>query len=153
MQPILRFMPVICGLLGAATIAVSPLAAHQQQNTTDLDVMIHLDPDDSPYAQKPSLTWFMLMRKNGDMVSPAACNCRAIIYDSRNQVIDRNLALSTMSIPGHKKEHQGLRTMITFPKPGKYKVVFSGQAKDNSFKSFNLAFPVTVRPALDSFRY
>jgi hypothetical protein len=145
-------MPVICSLLGTVTIAVAPLSAHQQQNTTDLEIMIHLDPDDSPYAKKPSFTWFMLMRKNGDMVSPATCNCRAVIYNSQNQVIDRSLSLSTMSIPGHKKDHQGFRTMITFPKPGKYKVVFTGQAKDKSFKPFNMAFPVTVRPELDQFQ-
>ncbi|NJP12035.1 MAG: hypothetical protein HC866_23290 [Leptolyngbyaceae cyanobacterium RU_5_1] len=141
------FVSTVCGFSIAPLIIVPPLIAHQQQNAANVEVMIHLDPDDSPFAGKPTLTWFMLMRNNGDMIAPANCNCRVTAYDSGNKAIAHHLPLSTIQLEGHKKGHQGIRTTITFPKPGSYTVVLSGQARDNSFNPFELKFPVTVRPS------
>ncbi|XGV97365.1 MAG: hypothetical protein ACAF41_32180 [Leptolyngbya sp. BL-A-14] len=123
-----------------------PLLAHQEQTASSVGAMIHLDPNDSPYAGKPTLTWFMLTRKGGSMISPATCNCRITVYNARNQAIARDLPLSTMEIEGHQKGHRAIRTTITFPKAGAYTVVLSGQAKDKSFAPFEIKFPVTVRP-------
>lgn len=123
-----------------------PLLAHKQQRTADVEVMIHLEPDDSPYAKKPSLTWFMLMRHSGEMIAPANCDCRVVAYNAQNTPIAQNLPLSAMPIKGHGADHQAIRTTITFPQPGAYKVKLSGQSRDGSFRPFELTFPVTVRP-------
>ena len=123
-----------------------PLIAHQERMGTSVGAMIHLDPNDSPYAKKPTLTWFMLTRRGGSMISPSDCNCHVAVYNARNQSIAHDLPLSTMSMEGHQKGHQAIRTTITFPKPGAYTVVLSGQSKDRSFEPFELKFPVTVRP-------
>lgn len=146
-----RILPIfvwtVCGFAIAPSIFNSPLTAHQEKTVPrNLTAMIHLEPNDSPYAKKPTMTWFMLTRTNGDMIAPATCNCRVAAYDSSNQPIAQQLPLSTMQMEGHKKGHKAIRTTITFPKPGSYTVVLSGQAKDRSFNSFELKFPVTVRP-------
>lgn len=108
--------------------------------------MIHLDPNDSPRAKKASKTWFMLMRPGDKGIPPETCACQVTVYNARNQVVARNLPLSTTAVEGHKKDHRAISTTITFPKPGAYTVVLAGKAKNNSFETFQLKFPVTVRP-------
>jgi hypothetical protein len=137
--------------LAAFGLVIAPMigsvSAHQRLSTAgDVGVMIHLDPNDLPYPKKPTKTWFMLMRRNGAMISPASCNCSVAAYDSRNRAIVSNLPLSTIPVEGHQKGHEAISTTITFPKAGAYTVVLAGQAKDKSFAPFELKFPVTVRP-------
>jgi hypothetical protein len=145
-----RLLPLfIWTVCSSAIIPIAfalPLIAHQEKTASSVGAMIHLDPNDSPYAEKPTLTWFMLTRRGGAMVSPSTCNCRVTVYDSRQQAIAQPLPLSTIALEGHKKGHQGIRTTITFPKPGAYTVVLAGQANDKSFEPFEIKFPVTVRP-------
>ncbi|MCL6433563.1 MAG: hypothetical protein K6T90_04985 [Leptolyngbyaceae cyanobacterium HOT.MB2.61] len=140
------FTLTICGFVITPMAFARPLIAHQQTSAGDVEVMIHLDPDDSPYAGKPTLTWFMLMRRDGDMISPSSCNCRVVAYDSRNRAIAHHLPLSPIPIEGHQKGHEAISTMITFPKPGSYTVVLSGNSKKGDFNQFELKFPVKVRP-------
>lgn len=147
----LRIIPVfiwtVCASAIIPAIFVPPLIAHQQKTVDgNLEVMLHLDPNDFPYAKKPTLTWFMLMRRNGDYVSPDNCNCQVSVYNDRNQPIAPRFPLSKMQMEGHKKEHEAIRTTITFPKPGSYTVVLSGRPKDGSFTPFELKFPIAVRP-------
>jgi hypothetical protein len=129
-------------------LTASPLRAHQSQTVqeNDVSVMIHLNPNDSPYAGKSTETWFMLMRPNGEMIAPTTCNCQVKVYNWRKIAIDSNPVLTTMQAPGHEAGHKVFRTAITFPKSGAYTVVLSGKAKDKSFKPFAIKFPVTVRP-------
>ena len=145
-----RLLPIfIWTVCSSAIIPLAfalPLIAHQEKTGSSVGAMIHLDPNDSPYAGKPTTTWFMLTRRGGTMISPSTCNCRVAVYDSRQQSIAPHLPLSTMSLEGHQKGHKAVRTTITFPKPGAYTVVLAGQAKDKSFEPFELKFPVTVRP-------
>jgi hypothetical protein len=134
--------------IAAPFLTAPPLNAHQSQAAqgSDVNVMIHLNPNDSPYAGKSAETWFMLMRKNGEMIAPSTCNCQVKVYNGRKVAIASNLPLTMMQAPGHEAGHKVLRTAITFPKSGAYTVVLSGTAKDKSFKSFEMKFPVTVRP-------
>ncbi len=141
-------------VLGAslASLWVLPLDAHQKKKAPNsLGAMIHLQPNDSPYAGKSTETWFMLTRPGGAMVSPATCNCRVVAYEASkpgsqpNWTTDR-LPLARLDMAGHEKGHQAIRTDITFPKPGSYVVVLSGSSRDGSFSPFELKFPVTVRP-------
>ncbi len=145
-----RILPIFIWTICSSSIIplafALPLIAHQERMGAKVGAMIHLDPNDSPYAGKPTLTWFMLTRRGGDMISPSNCDCSVAAYDSRNQAIAHHLPLSTITLEGHKQGHEGIRTMITFPNPGAYTVVLSGQANDKSFESFEVKFPVTVRP-------
>lgn len=145
----LKILPIFglaaCGFV-AASLVDSTSIAHQTVKTAEVEAMIHLEPDDSPYAGKPTLTWAMLTRQGGEMIAPSACKCRLMAYDWRNRAIAHHLPLSTMQMEGHQKGHEAIRTTIKFPKPGAYTVVLTGQAKDNSFAPFEFKVPVMVRP-------
>jgi hypothetical protein len=147
-------MTTVLGVSLAPLIGVLPLEAHQQKMAANsVGAMIHLEPEDKPYAGKSTMTWFMLTRPGGAMIPAATCNCRVVAYaagksDSKTKSAWMNdrLPLSMMDMAGHQKGHQAIRTNITFPKPGSYVVVLSGKAKDGSFDPFEMKFPVTVRP-------
>ncbi|KAM3113934.1 hypothetical protein [Phormidesmis sp. 146-33] len=152
----MRKIPSIClaTVLGVtlAPFWLLPLEAHQQKAAPNsVGAMIHLEPDDSPYAGKSTMTWFMLTRRGGAMISPATCDCQVTAYATGKQgskpiwMTDR-LPLSTIEMAGHQKGHRAIRTNITFPKPGAYVVVLSGKSKDGSFNPFEMKFPITVRP-------
>jgi len=144
-KTLLVFGWVACSFLAVSLFDTASIA-HQTVKTSDVEAMIHLDPNDQPYAGKSTLTWAMLTRRGGEMISPAKCNCRMVAYDSQNRAIARNLPLSSMQMEGHKQGHEAIRTTIKFPKPGAYTVVLTGQAKDKSFAPFEFKVPVTVRP-------
>jgi hypothetical protein len=145
-------MATVLGVSLAPLIGMLPLDAHQQKTTPkSVGAMIHLEPDDLPYAGKSTMTWFVLTRRGGAVISPATCDCQVVAYGADKQGSKTNwttdrLPLSTMAMAGHQKGHQGIRTNITFPKPGSYVVVLSGKSKDGSFNPFEVKFPVTVRP-------
>jgi hypothetical protein len=148
-----KLLPISLMMTAGLVIAVpflsmQPISAHQTQADPDSNVivMIHLDPQDSPYAGKSTLTWFMLTRSNGEMIAPTTCNCQVKVYNGKNVEIANHLPLSLMSVEGHEVGHKAFRTQITFPKPGTYTVVVLGTAKDKSFSAFERKFSVTVRP-------
>jgi hypothetical protein len=136
----------VLGVAIAPILIVPPLSAQQQKPIGNLEVVAHLEPNDAPYAGKPSAAWFMLMRRNGDVIAPTSCDCSVAVYDNRKQAIERHLPLSVGSIAGHRQEHRAIRTTITFPKAGAYTVVLSGRSTDGSFNPFVLKFPAKVRP-------
>ena len=141
---------VIFSCITAPLLLSTSLSAHQTQpsKTGKVNVMIHLDPNDSPIAGKATLTWFMLTRSNNKMIAPASCACQVNVYNASGQVIMRGLPLTTMAVAGHEKGHEAIQTMITFPQPGAYKVMLSGKSKDKSFDPFETKFSVTVRSEL-----
>ncbi|GAP95535.1 hypothetical protein [Leptolyngbya sp. NIES-2104] len=147
MNKILPILGLTVGGIAIASIAVPNSSAHQKLiSNNNVAVMVHFDPNDLPYANKPSETWFMLMRNGGEMISPANCDCQVAVYDSQNRAIAKQLPLSTKPIEGHQKGHEAIRTAITFPMAGAYTVILTGQAKDQSFAPFELKVSVTVRP-------
>jgi hypothetical protein len=138
----------VCGLAIEPAFYSFPSIAHQQHqlpttNSSDpnaLSVMIHLDPDDTPHAGHPSETWFMLMRADGRVISPADCNCWARVYDFQGETVFHHLSLSNEWIDGQAV----FSTSITFPSPGAYTVVFGGESNNASFEPFEMTFPVTA---------
>lgn len=135
----------VCGLSIEPSLHSLPLIAHQQHQTTTSDsstinVMIHLDPDDTPHAGHPSETWFMLMQPDGSIIPPADCDCRARVYDSEGETVFHHLPLSSTMVNGQ----EAISTNITFPSPGAYTIVLSGESNNASFEPFEINFPVTA---------
>ncbi|NJR37546.1 MAG: hypothetical protein HC781_00295 [Leptolyngbyaceae cyanobacterium CSU_1_4] len=134
----------VAGLLAPASLLVSSLnaIAHQHMMVGTVQATVHLEPDDSPYAKIPSLTWFHLSHPQGETIPLANCNCNLVVYDSRNQPIAYP-QLSEADVEGHERP---ISTSITFPTPGLYQLVLTGEPKGDSFQPFELTVPVTVRP-------
>jgi hypothetical protein len=140
------FILSVCGLAVSPLISTLPLIAHQMNAAGSVGAMIHLEPNDSPFAGKNTMTWFMLTRQSGEMIAPKQCDCKVMALDANEQPIVHHLPLTTMQLAGHQAGHEAIRTDITFPKAGAYTVVLTGKSKDNSFDPFELKFPITVRP-------
>lgn len=140
---------VTCGfqstlLLSRLFFWTSDALAHQSKPAT-LGASIHLDPNDMPQAGQASLTWFLLTRSNGSLVTPENCNCQVAVYDSKNQLVTHNQLLSTITLTAYKQiTHRAISTHIVFPDPGDYTVVLAGRSIDGSFEPFVLDFPVLV---------
>lgn len=132
------------GLLIALGLSLntSKAIAHQPIELENIRATVHLDPQDSPYARVPSVTWFHLTRPNGETVSLSDCDCALTVYNSQNQSIVQP-QLTESSVEGHERP---ITTRIIFPNSGTYRLVLTGRSKTNSFEPFQLTVPVTVRP-------
>lgn len=147
-----RILPVfilsVCGLSFAPVIAalpailpsILPAIAYRQAAST-VGAAIHLQPN-MPRAQQLSQVKFMLTQRGGSLILPENCACQMAVYDASNQAIAQNLPLASTSV----ETRQVIGTTFTFPAPGRYTIVLSGHAKDQSFNSFELIFPAIVRP-------
>jgi hypothetical protein len=136
---------VFSALLGLPVLlgSVTPSIAHQQMNATEsVSAMVHLEPNDTPQAGTPSLTWVMLMNPDGSEIAPSACACRLAIYDANDRRIAHHIALEEMPVDGQMM----LATSLTFPEPGTYTLLLTAEPKDASFEAFELKLPVTVTP-------
>lgn len=135
----------VASLLVSAGLLIDPsnTIAHQQTMISNVQAVVHLEPDDSPYAGEPSFTWFHLINANDETIPLADCTCNLVVYDSQNQPI-ANPQLSEADVEEHERP---ITTTITFPSAGSYQLVFTGQPKqENLFEPFELTVPVTVRP-------
>jgi hypothetical protein len=134
----------VAGLLVPASLLInsSNAIAHQHLTVGTIQATVHLDPDDSPHATIPSLTWFHLSHPDGETIPLSNCNCNLVVYDAQNQPI-AHPQLSETEVEGHEKP---ISTSITFPTPGTYQLVFTGEPKGDDFQPFELTVPVTVRP-------
>jgi hypothetical protein len=131
------------GLLAAIFLFCgSPTAiAHQDYTAGAVTAMVHLEPDDSPQAGKPSPTWIHLVRGDEQTIGLSDCACNLTVYDSQQQAI-ANPELSETTVAGHDRP---LSASITFPSAGDYQLVLTGQSKSNQFEPFELDVPVKVR--------
>ncbi len=145
MKPFVSLL--VISLLTSSNLITLPSSAiaHQQQAISQIKATVHLEPDDSPYAGKPSLTWFHLTDSKDETVALSDCRCQLVVYDSQNQPIAYP-QLSESDIAGHEKP---ITTTITFPSAGVYEMVFTGQSTTDRFEPFELRVPVTVRAAPD----
>jgi hypothetical protein len=115
--------------------------AHQQLNLEAVQIMTHLEPDDSPIVAQPSPTWFHLKRPNGETIPLSDCTCRLVVYDDQSRPIAQP-PLSEAAIEGHDRP---IRTVITFPNAGNYQLILTGESKSEGFAPFEVTIPVTVR--------
>lgn len=135
------FVSTVCGFSVALTMGnLLSIAANQITTTKTIAATIDLGPDNTPRAGKANLTEFVLTQKQGIAIPPANCTCQVAIYNANNQLIMRDLPLSATQQEGQ----QAISTIITFPTPGTYTLVLTGQSNDGSFEPFVLNFPVTV---------
>lgn len=135
---------LMAGLLVPASIFTAPTTAiaHQGLQSGDVEAVVHLQPNDSPYAGEASLTWFHLTRSNGETIPLSDCACSLVVYNAQNQAIAQP-ELTDAAVSEHA---QPISTNITFPAAGNYQLVLTGQSKSNSFSDFELTVPVRVRP-------
>lgn len=135
------FVSSVCGISIVLTMGnLFSIAANQIKPSETIAAEMHLASDEAPRAGQANLTQFTLTQAEGEMISPANCACQIAIYNANNQLIMRDLPLSILTQEGQPM----ISTVITFPTPGTYRLVLTGQAQDGSFEPFVVNFPVSV---------
>jgi hypothetical protein len=103
---------------------------------------LHIEPDDVPRAGEPSLAWFALTRRGGDIVPLAACDCDLTVYALPSNDVVAQPILEAVSAEGYDSLPG---TFITFPQIGAYEIVLEGQpTTPGDFAPFEFQFEVTV---------
>jgi hypothetical protein len=122
-----------------------PADAHELKANSQVGALMHIQPDDSPQAGKAAVTWFGLVKRGGESVPLANCDCRLSIYNGK-QAKGKVLFVPTLR-EGKIEEPVGTNTRlvadVTFPKAGEYTMVLSGKPKAGGhFDPFKLQWVV-----------
>lgn len=117
--------------------------AHQVELAEDVGATLHIEPNDTPRAGEQVLAWFALVKKGGETIPLADCDCEITVYARA----DRTNPIATPAIvPVNSEGYQNIPgATFTFPEVGAYTLTISGQPNEGaSFQPFELAFDVTV---------
>ncbi|NJR58081.1 MAG: hypothetical protein HC769_03995 [Cyanobacteria bacterium CRU_2_1] len=126
-------------------LLVAPAIAHQVEIAGEVGGTVHIEPNDTPQAGEPSLTWFALTRQGGELIPLAACDCQLAVYaqpHSNDTPPVQEPPLRAVSAEGY----DGIPGAdITFPQVGAYELVLRGQPiPPEEFQPFDLRFSITV---------
>ncbi|MBE9179211.1 hypothetical protein IQ268_11625 [Oculatella sp. LEGE 06141] len=126
-------------------VLLAPAAAHKVQTSGDIGGTQHIEPNDTPRAGEPSLTWFALTRQGGEVLPLEACDCSLAVYKQPYTEQDAPILESALE-PISTEGYQNIPSAeITFPEVGAYEVVLRGQPRaEGDFQPFELQFDVTV---------
>ncbi|MEM9088647.1 MAG: hypothetical protein AAGC93_07870 [Cyanobacteria bacterium P01_F01_bin.53] len=130
-----------------------PASAHQVELEGDVGATLHIEPNDTPRAGEEVLAWFALVRKGGQTIPLADCNCQLAIYEQsaydqaakqEDEGASPTLAPPLSAVAA--EDYQGIPgATFTFPDVGAYTLVMSGSPQQaGSFNDFEFDFDVTV---------
>jgi hypothetical protein len=126
---------VICAVLGSA----APAMAHVQASNNGVSAVMHIVPDDSPVAGKPTLVSFSFGGQASDF-DIASCGCRLQVFSGSRTISDASVE------PVDQTSSSG-QVSVTFPKQGVYDLRLSGKIGEQTGRSFAIKFAVRVDPA------
>ncbi|MEB3356701.1 MAG: hypothetical protein VKK04_08245 [Synechococcales bacterium] len=140
-NPAKVFTSVLVGWL----LFTAPAIAHTVEVSGNVGGTLHIEPNDTPRAGEPHLTWFALTRRGGRSIPLSACNCELAVYAQPYRPGDAPIAqprLNAIAAEGYS----GIPGAdITFPRAGGYELVLQGRpVVAGDFAPFELRFSVTV---------
>ena len=129
----------------APKVFIFEAKAHQVEIAGDVGGTIHLEPNDTPSAGTPTLTWFALVRQGGVSIPLADCNCQLTLYTQPYSASSTPIQTPPLR-PVSEEGYENIPgAEITFPQVGAYTLVITGEPKQpNDFQPFELQFDVTV---------
>jgi len=116
------------------------------QDFRDVAAVFHIEPEHNPRAGKPSLTWFALTRKGGQLILLQQCNCQLAVYrtaSGRLPTIDEANAQASISPAVSRHSWSGYH--ISQSRNLRAEVEWHTESRE-SFKPFALTYEVTVQP-------
>ena len=122
-----------------------PAYAHEVKVSGDIGGTLHIAPQDHPHAGKPAQAQIALIRKGGEILPLAQCNCKLAVYPEPHTEGSSPLLEPPLKAIS-AEQYQGIPgAEIVFPKGGEYELELNGTPKAGAnFKPFQLGFPVTV---------
>ncbi len=113
---------------------------HELSADKNVGALMHIEPNDDPKVGILSTVWFDLVKKGGQKISLAECDCAFSLYKAtaRTPVVTPTLIEGTA-----EKSKSVLSAQVTFPERGTYRLVLSGKPKGkNIFNPFTLRWTV-----------
>lgn len=123
---------------------INSSSAHEVKGIGSLDVLLHMEPNDSPVINHPAYLFFAFndSRKIFDL---SLCNC-GVKIESKGKVIFESKLESAEESYGSNVA----KVDYIFPKKGIYNVKLSGESTNKSFDPFFLVYDVRIeRESLD----
>jgi hypothetical protein len=122
----------------------APVLAHKVKISNQIGATLHIEPDDQARTHQPTVIWFALTKKGGQVVPLSQCQCQLQIFKlpSKKAVMQPPL----QSINAEK--YQGIpSTTVLFQQPGTYLLELSGRPLvGTNFQPFKLRFDLIVVP-------
>ena len=93
----------------------------------------------------PSVAWFALTRKGGQLIPLSQCNCRLAVYPEPRQKGSSPIMNPALKAVSAARYQNILGADIVFPKAGAYELELSGTPKNGAtFRPFRLTYEVNV---------
>lgn len=145
MQKLRRWMGLAVGLGAIAIGATLPGFAHQVEIDRSVGGTLHVEPNDTPRAGETTIAWFALVKKGGEPIPLAACDCRLAMYLLPREAESEPLQVPELS-PIDVGRDRGIPSAeVTFPAIGLYEFVLEGSSNgEMSFEPFSLSFEIAV---------
>lgn len=138
----------IGGLLAVSSMQLQiaqPASAHEVETSAEMGGTLHMEPNDTPRANQPSLAWIALTRKGGTVVPLSDCRCHLAIYTDPHSEGAAPVAEPTLRPVSAEGYQQLPGADVVFPAVGTYTLVLTGEpVAPAEFEPFELSFDVTV---------
>ncbi|MEM9904999.1 MAG: hypothetical protein AAF921_08250 [Cyanobacteria bacterium P01_D01_bin.44] len=123
-------------------LPVAPLLAHKVELDGTIGATLHIEPNDTPRAGEPALTWFALTKRGGASVTLTDCDCQLAVFSQSESEPVLEPELKAVNAEGYE-DIPGAD--INFPSVGAYELVLTGApVSGDGFEAFELRFSVTV---------
>lgn len=140
---------LLSGLLFLSCFTTTVLA-HNIQTSGEVGVTFHIEPDHSPIVGQKSQAWFALTRQGGKLITLSECDCELKVYLQSGNDYAKESVLNPPLVALSPEKFQNIPgANLVFPKPGIYQLKLTGKPlKKDNFTPFEVAYSVTVNPAL-----
>lgn len=112
--------------------------AHVLQADGSVGAVLHIDPDDEPYAGQPA-SFFFEFKDKQNKFSPQNCDCTIRILENGKELYSQALFQNNQN-----PSLTNASFSYTFPQLDVYQVVVSGKPLANEFQPFTLTYDIRV---------
>jgi hypothetical protein len=119
-----------------------PKLAHQIEVDQSVGGTLHIEPNDTPRAGKPSRVWIALTHPGGALIPLSDCECQLRVQaQDQGQVVPTS-PLQAIAAEGYENVPA---SEVTFPQVGTYTLILTGKPRTlGEFDPFTLKFEVLV---------
>ena len=134
----MKYAPILALIL--LGFSSESIYGHELAADKNVGALMHIEPNDDPKVGVLSTVWFDLVKKGGQQISLADCDCVFSLY----KATARTPVVSPTLIESKAEETKSvLSAQVTFPERGAYRLVLSGKPKGkNNFNPFTLRWTV-----------
>jgi hypothetical protein len=131
---------IISSLLGFTIPAIT----HKVKVSNQVGATLHIEPTDQARANEPTVIWFALTKKGGQIIPLRQCDCQLQVFKLPGKKAILQPTLRSINA----EKYQGIPSaQVLFKDPGVYRLALSGQPQDDlNFEPFQLQFEITVAP-------